>query len=223
LPGIGSNYRDDHRISQTGETTGCANASCDAYRPAVAHNPDRNQYLVAWFGDDVNGFEEVYVSLRQATGFGTSVSNQRVSFSSNGVDNRFKGLDVDVAYDPFNREWLVVWRGDPMVNDRFEIYGQRFNADTDGSIPLTPVGGGNFRIGNTPALAPTAFQANSSGLTRPLPGGEAETAGPCSIRSTGTELRHELRQPVAGAIWQFGPAILMEWRPIVSSRSLGVV
>ncbi len=177
LPGIGSNYRDDHRISQTGETTGCANASCDAYRPAVAYNPDRNQYLVAWFGDDVNGFEEVYVSLRQATGFGTSVSNQRVSFSSNGIDNRFKGLDVDVAYDPFNREWLVVWRGDPTVNDRFEIYGQRFNADTDGSIPLTPVGGGNFQIGNTPALAPNAFQASINGLARPLPGGEAETAG----------------------------------------------
>ncbi len=176
LPGIGSNYRDDHRISQVGENTGCANASCDAYRPAVAHNPDRNQYLVVWFGDETNGFDEVYASLRQPTGFGTSVSGQRVSFSSNGVDNRFKGLDVDVAYDPFNREWLVVWRGDPTVNDRFEIYGQRFNADTDGSAPLAPVGGGNFLIGSTPALAPNAFQASTSGLARPLPAGEAEIA-----------------------------------------------
>ncbi|WP_298819674.1 Ig-like domain-containing protein, partial [uncultured Chloroflexus sp.] len=181
LPDIGANYRDDHRISQVGETNACANASCDAYRPAVAYNPDRNQYLVAWFGDETNGFEEVYVSLRQATGFGTSVSGQRVSFSSNGVDNRFKGLDVDVAYDAFNREWLVVWRGDPTVNDRFEIFGQRFNADTDGSVPLAQIGGGNFLIGSTPALGPAAFQANSSGLARPLPGGEAETAGSTTL------------------------------------------
>ncbi len=175
LPGIGSNYRDDHRISFVGENNGCADASCDAYRPAVAHNPDRNQYLVAWFGDNTNGFEEVYVSLRRPTGFGTSVSNQRVSFSSNGTDNRFKGLDVDLAYDPYQREWLVVWRGDPTVNDRFEIYGQRFNADTDGNTPLTPVGSGNFLIGSTPVLAPSAFQSSSSGLARPLPNGEAET------------------------------------------------
>ncbi|WP_448337800.1 HYR domain-containing protein [Chloroflexus aurantiacus] len=180
LPGIGANYRDDHRISQIGEATGCDNASCDAYRPAVAYNPDRNQYLVAWFGDNVNGFDEVYVSLRQPTGFGTSVSGQQVSFSSNGTDNRFKGLDVDVDYDPFNREWLVVWRGDPSVNDRFEIYGQRLNADTDGSTPLATIGA-NFRIGTTPALAPTAFQANANGLARPLPAGEVEIASSTTL------------------------------------------
>ncbi|MCS6887630.1 MAG: hyalin, partial [Chloroflexus sp.] len=177
LPGIGANYRDDHRISQVGENTGCANSNCDAYRPVVAHNPDRNQYLVAWFGDNTNGFEEVYASLRQPTGSGTNVSGQQVSFSSRGTDNRLKGLDVDVVYDAFSREWLIVWRGDPAVNDRFEIYGQRFNADTDGSAPLAQVGGGNFLIGSTPALAPSAFQASASGLARPLPAGETEIAG----------------------------------------------
>jgi hypothetical protein len=54
----------------------------------------------------------------------------RLSHMGPAGDPNFDAFDPAVAYNPTNNEYLVVWRGDdntpPLVNDEFEIFGQRF-------------------------------------------------------------------------------------------------
>lgn len=174
-------YRNDHRFTQVGEATGCAGDGCDAYFPAVAHNPDRNHYLVAFTADNVNGNEEVFYSLRTANGASptngvllTQISQMGGSGTS-GTAANLDGIEPDVAYDAARREWMVIWRGDNTTDDVFQIYGQRLNAATPTDAQLTPssnttpiseVGDTDFLMGNTRTLLAngTANSFNGQGL-----------------------------------------------------------
>ncbi len=125
---VGTN---DFRISDMGPD---GNAAYDATRPAVAYNSTDNEWLVVWEGDDPGALadDEYEIFGQQLSATGSQV----------GTDLRLSdmGPDGNAAYDAFKpavahngsaaSEYLVVWYGDddtaPLVDDEYEIYGQRF-------------------------------------------------------------------------------------------------
>src|SRR5262245_53248070 len=68
----------------------------------------------------------------------------RLSHMGPDGDPNFSAAAPAVAYDSRDNEYLVVWSGDDdtgtLVNDEFEIFGQRVNAATGAAI------GGKIRI-----------------------------------------------------------------------------
>src|SRR5262245_1688429 len=131
-----------------------------AHGPAVAYNPTNNEYLVVWYGDDntaplVNGDLEIWGQrLNAATGAEVGTNDFRISGIGPNGDPRFQAFSPAVAYNPTRNEYLVVWSGDSnvlgMVDEEFEIFGQRLNASTGAGIDsvrlsdMGPGGNANF-------------------------------------------------------------------------------
>lgn len=139
---------DDFRISNMG-TDG--DSAIDATLPAVAYNSIDDLFLVVWQSDnDVNGilngeFEIFGQLLNGETG--AEVGSNDFRISDMGI-NGSTGSDAsapDVAHDPINNQFLVVWHGDdstpPIVNDETEIFGQLLSGDLGQEI-----GTNDFRI-----------------------------------------------------------------------------
>jgi hypothetical protein len=152
-----------HRISDIG---GEGSSLYGANDPAVAYNPDQDEWLIVWWGnedysssrssmveestlpvgkrDDLsNGFApsdsnklEIFGQFMGYTPAGliTPVGANDFRISDNGPtsDPNFDAVAADVAYDPTNSKFLVVWHGDDdtgeMVNNEFEIFGQLIHA-----------------------------------------------------------------------------------------------
>ncbi|GAB5526549.1 MAG: hypothetical protein Roseis2KO_44210 [Roseivirga sp.] len=132
------------RLTNTGVETGTNDfaisdlqISYDVDNPAVAWNSTDNEYLVVWESDDVGDvtktarFEyEIYGQRLNASGAEIGTDDFRLSdmggFGSNDAD--YDANDPDVAYNPTNNNYLVVWEGSdntsPLVLNEVEIYGQ---------------------------------------------------------------------------------------------------
>jgi len=142
---VGAN---DFRISDMGPN---GDAKFGAAGQAVAYNPTNNEYLVVWQGDDntsplVDGEREIFGQrLNAATGAEVGAKDFRISDMGPNGDTEFDADKPAVAYNPTNNEYLVVWHGDDntglLVNDEFEIFGQRLNAATGAEV-----GTNDFRI-----------------------------------------------------------------------------
>jgi hypothetical protein len=144
------------RISET------ATPDRSATFPALALNPDDNEYLVVWQSDgltEVKGVNDIYGQRWSV------VTNERI-----GIDFRISALtDRDknhgsnrprIVYNRTAHEYLVIWYGSGLFDspDRFfEVYGQRL--DRTGKQL-----GANFRISNATDLGKvsTSFVRSSS-------------------------------------------------------------
>lgn len=146
----------DKQVSQStvGATDG-DRKDFDAVNPAVAADPGNRLALVVWSaadggfaaadpdtGDDkiptlVDGEYEIFASLLDAD-LQFSLTNQvRVSTMGDDLETdaderaRFAGRHPAVAWNSVTLEYLIVWEGDEesgaLVDDEFEIYGQRIN------------------------------------------------------------------------------------------------
>ncbi|MEM7393166.1 MAG: GEVED domain-containing protein, partial [Verrucomicrobiota bacterium] len=122
---------------------------------------------------DIGAYEVVFVDYGDApdsvTGAGTTETvietgndDFRVSIMGSDAETnaslrtQFTGIETDIAYNQTDNEFLVVWRGDddtaPLVNNEWEVYGVRYDADTETKI------GSQFRIsfmGNDLEMAST--------------------------------------------------------------------
>jgi len=136
--GIGTN---DFRLSDMGPD---GDANYDAWDPAVAYNSAGNEYLVVWYGDDdtgelVNNENEIFCQRVSAAGaeIGTDF---RLSDMGPDGDRYYGTWHPAVAYNSADNEYLVVWRGDdntgPLVDEEYEIFGQRFDANYWLYLPL---------------------------------------------------------------------------------------
>ncbi len=134
------------RISDMGPD---GNANFDAYRPAVAHDPILNQYLVVWAGDDntaalVNNEYEIFGQLLHANGTEISPNDFRISNIGPDGDTSFAASTPDVVYNAAEQEYLVVWVGKDQFTTNgeleFEVFGQRINASNGDEL------GNDFRI-----------------------------------------------------------------------------
>jgi len=82
----------------------------------------------------------------------------RVSAMDTDADANFDGLNAAVAFNSTENEFLVVWHGDTsagsLVDDEFEIYGQRIDASLG-----TAVGNDDFRISSMGTDGSASFSA----------------------------------------------------------------
>jgi len=84
----------------------------------------------------------------------------RISAMDADADANFDGINAAVAYNSTDNEYLVVWHGDTsagsLVDEEFEIYGQRINAATGAAV-----GNDDFRISDMGTDGSTSFAAFS--------------------------------------------------------------
>ncbi len=128
----GSSLGGNFRISQTGDGT----AIFDAFNPVATYNGNDFEYLVVWYADHgqgalVNNEFEIYGQFLDAVGVEIG-SDFRISEMGGSGDPSDAAFEPDVAFDPINGWYLVVWTGDAaggaLVDDEFEIYGQLLDA-----------------------------------------------------------------------------------------------
>lgn len=119
----GSNLGSAIRISFMGDSD--AALQYDAQRPAVAYNPNMNEYLVAWQADDHTlGDNEVEIFARRLDGSDGSLlaSQIRVSHVTDMGSNR-DALNTAAAYSSQSNRYLVAWQADVQADNEVEIYG----------------------------------------------------------------------------------------------------
>ncbi|KAB2968989.1 MAG: hypothetical protein F9K18_02065 [Thermoanaerobaculia bacterium] len=119
-------------------------AACPVYWPAVAYDPDRNQYLVAWTAGDnrdgmVAGEREIFVQrLDAATGAEIGADDQRISAMGGLGDAAYDAERPAVAYNGVHGEFLVAWYGDDdtlfQTDEELEIFVQRLDAATGAEL-----------------------------------------------------------------------------------------
>ena len=142
----GAEIGGDFRLSDMGPD---GNVFYSAVNPAVAYNNTNNHYLVVWWGDDdtvplVGGEYEIFGQRVNAATGAEIGGDFRLSDMGPDGNAAYDAHSPAVAYNNTNNQYLVVWQGDddtgPLVDDEFEIFGQRVNAATGAEI------GGDFRL-----------------------------------------------------------------------------
>ena len=155
--GVGPN---DFRISDMG---GTGAPDYGGTVPAAAYNPNANEYLVVWQGDDnvgglVDNEFEVFSQRMDATLAGLGPNDYRLSDVGGIGDAAYDvSSPPDVAFNPIDDEYQVVWAADDpvdgIVDGELEIFAQRLTWDIQGVGPnderISDVGG----LGNTTYLA----------------------------------------------------------------------
>jgi len=160
---VGTN---DFRISDMGPD---GDDDFRALDPAVAYNSANNEYLVVWQSDDdtaplVDQELEIFGQrLDAATGAEVGTNDFCISDMGPDGNTNFHATFVSLAYNSANNEYLVVWHGDddtaPLVDNEFEIFGQRIDAATGAEV-----GSNDFRISDMGPDGNTNFQASSVSL-----------------------------------------------------------
>jgi hypothetical protein len=133
---------DDFCLSDMGPES---DPAYDAQMPDVVYNSAEGEYLVVWDGDDDTGSLED----NELEVYGQRI--EAVTGAQIGLDLRLSDLGPDgdpdyaawipaVAYNSDDNEYLVVWWGDdntpPLVDEEFEIYGQRLDGATAAEIGI---------------------------------------------------------------------------------------
>ena len=144
-----------------------------ASNPEIAYNATLDEYLVVWAGRDIRpglGGEELEIFGQRVSGAGLPIGDDdfRISDMGPADDAKFQAFAPAVSYNPDRDEYLVVWQGDDLrftfsgrppqitpslVDDEFEIFGQRLTADG------TEIGGNDFRISDAGPPADPDFDA----------------------------------------------------------------
>jgi hypothetical protein len=151
---------DDFRISDMGPD---GNTNFVAQPPRVAWDSRLNEYLVVWTGSDtVQSKLQVFGQFLRADGSQTGGNDFQISHMGPEGDANFDAGGARVAYDPNADRFLVAWHGDtntpPLIDDKFEIFGQDITGDG-------PHVGTNFRISNMPAEGDETSDAFRPALT----------------------------------------------------------
>jgi hypothetical protein len=129
---IGAN---DARLSDMGPN---GSVAFGAFRPAIAHNDQSDEYLVVWYGDDdtaplVDDEYEVFAQRLNGTGAEIGPNDVRLSDMGPNGSTSFEARNPAIAHNGRSNEYLVVWQGDddtaPLVDEETEIFGQRISAD----------------------------------------------------------------------------------------------
>lgn len=177
---------------------GAGDASIDANDPRVTYNSTDNEFLVVYSADRIAGEDEIYGVRLNASG---SIIGSSFKISDMGTDGdvNIDATFPDVAYNSTDNEYLVVWRGDDLVDNQDEIWGQRI------SNTGVEIGANDFRISNVTSVnagydaATPVISWNSSGneylvawRSDNIISGEEEIWGQ-RISNTGTELNTDFR------------------------------
>ncbi len=116
------------RISFMGATDG--STTFNGFAPAVAYNPEDNEFLTVWYGDDDtmglldNEFEVFGRRINAQTG--ALLGGQlRVSETGGTGDAGFDAVNPTVAYNSSSDAYLVAWQGDELMDNKNDVFGKR--------------------------------------------------------------------------------------------------
>ncbi|HEX5036663.1 MAG TPA: DUF4215 domain-containing protein [bacterium] len=154
----------DFRITHVGPD---GDADYRTFDPSLAYNPDRNEYLLVWYGfDDAPGLaadeDEIFGSRLDATGTAIGANHFRISDAGTDGDSLTAAVFPKVSYNRDAGEYLVVWQADdaPLAVNEREIFGQRIAAATgaetgtnDFRISAMGPDGDTAQYGDHPAVA----------------------------------------------------------------------
>ncbi len=122
---------DDIQISNLGPS---GSADYDAELPDVAANPNDNEFLVVWTGDDDTGplvdneFEVFGQRVTAGTGSQPGTNDFRISEQGADGDTHSTTTDPSVAYDAAAGDYVVTWTGSVGATTEFEIWARRLSA-----------------------------------------------------------------------------------------------
>jgi hypothetical protein len=125
----------EFRISDMGPE---GDAAFGARAPAVTYNPDEDEYLVVWHGDDDTGLlvaDEFEIFAQRLSADGAEVGKNDMRVSEMGPDGNvaYWGRSPDVSYASRTNRYLVVWSATDssvyVAPKELEIYGQALDAD----------------------------------------------------------------------------------------------
>ncbi len=141
----------DFRISDMG---GIGDEAYDGRAPDVAYNSTDNQYMVVWEGDDraynrADNEFEIWGQRLNASGGEMGAGDFRISRMGPDNDPDYDAFDPAIAYDSQDNQYLVVWEGETLRPDVFDILGQRLAANG------LQVGADDFVLSN-PGSGPNA-------------------------------------------------------------------
>ena len=126
---------DDLQISVTGAI---GDPAADALDPDVAYDRFHNRFMSVWSADDVDGDHEIYGRLMNAYNQDLAASQFMISPG----DTLGDAYTPAVIYNPYEKEYLVVWSSDDGSPAGFEIFGQRL---THAGLKV----GGPFAVSST--------------------------------------------------------------------------
>jgi len=117
------------RISDMGVD---GNASFDAFSPDVSYDPNLDQLLITWYGDDTTDDAfEVYSQVLNGSGLTDVGTDTRLSHAGTlDGDPSFDAEFPATIYNSGMREHIIVWHMDddnpPYVNGEAEVYGATY-------------------------------------------------------------------------------------------------
>jgi len=161
LSSTGAEIGADFRISQVAGNS----FNGDGTIPDVAWNSTDNEYLVVWHGDDNTlgqlGFEmEIFVQRLSNTGAEIGGDTRISDMSGIGLNWSANAYNPDVAYNPTNNEYMVVWQGaESSTVVEYEIYAQRL------SNTAVELGSSDFVISDMGPAANADYDASYAAIT----------------------------------------------------------
>ena len=134
---VGAN---DFRVSDMGPD---GSSDYGAQAPDLVYNSRNTEYLVVWTGDDntrtlVDGEVEIFGQRVDAHGGQVGTNDLRLSDMGPDGDPEYDAAAPALAYNSAGSQVLAVWEGDdnapPLVEDEFEIHGQRLDGVTGAEL-----------------------------------------------------------------------------------------
>jgi hypothetical protein len=157
---IGAN---DFRISAMG---GTGNLTSTARHPGVAYDPVHDQFLVVWHANaNPSGSIELEIFGQRLDGSGDPIGADDFRITDMGppTNDSFDATLAEVAFNPDQLEFLVVWNADDnaggMGVGEYEVFGQRIDAQTGSEI-----GFDDFRISDMGGSGTTSYAAQEMSL-----------------------------------------------------------
>jgi cyclophilin family peptidyl-prolyl cis-trans isomerase len=191
-------------VTHTGVTTGTqqrlsvmgpdGDVNYRAAAPDLAYNPDDNEFLVVWYGDDNTGGpiddeNEVFARRVNAQSGALAGGQFRVSEAGGTGNTSFGAFNPAVAYNQAGGSYFIVWRADMAVDNKWDIYGRRVSGAGSALDPTdvrissmgpeedTLFGGFNATIALNSADQQYLIAWNGDDDTPPLVDGETEVFG----------------------------------------------
>lgn len=150
----GGEINGDFRISDMG-TDGIQ--PIDAREPSIQYDAINQVYLVVWHGNDNEDEFEIYGQFLSNAGAEIAENDFQISEMGFPDDSVFNAFRPALAYNPLDRNFLVVWEGDDDIltqNNAFEIIGELVGfGEGNGPCPqqltdveiLSPIASGLFQ------------------------------------------------------------------------------
>jgi hypothetical protein len=147
-----------------------------ALSPSLAYNPDQNEFLVVWDGNDN---VDTYISFQvyaQRLGYTLGALNEvgsndfRISDVGTVSNGDYSARNASVAYDSHNQVYMVSWSGSdnkpPLVQYEQEVFGQLLDGQSGAEVGLN-----DFRLSDMGPAGDTDYGVNTNAIASDNDGG----------------------------------------------------